>query len=228
MMNRKIGFILCFVALLVASCTKDYLKYDSELTAIKFNYKTNLEDSLIYSFALHPGLLKDTVKIPVQIIGFTASEDRPIALTVDETKSSAKLHDDFELLPSFIESKKLTGDVKVLIKKRDQMLGKALVISLKLKDNESFKSNVQGMSNFRIILTDQLARPSDWPNSFGDYSKVKHEFVIKTIQIGTDYYKINAQQMIYYLGVLTNALYEYNKANPGNPLKDETGRLVTF
>ena len=83
------------------------------------------------------------------------------------------------------------------------------------------------MGTLRVIVR-SLVRPADWPKEFGIYSSVKHKFVIQITQKGTDYKEWNAQELIYYIGLLNKALYEYNKNHPGEPLTDENGLAVTF
>ena len=58
-----------------ASCGKEYKVYDANLAAVRFNLG-NAPDSMVYSFALMPGVEEDTVKIPVRILGFTVPQNR--------------------------------------------------------------------------------------------------------------------------------------------------------
>ena len=81
-------------------------------------------------------------------------------------------------------------------------------------------------NTYKIVLTNHLTEPAGWP--FGEYSRIKHQFVIQTLGIATDYDKWSTSETIYYTGIMINALYEYNKAHPGEPLTDENGLVVTF
>ena len=114
----------------------------------------------------------------------------------------------------------------VKIKKSAEVETKDLVVKLRLCGNDLFAAAPIDAETFRIILTSKLAEPTGWP--FGDYSVIKHKFVIQTIGIATGYEKWSTSDRIRYQGILTQALYEYNKAHPNDPLKDEDGMLITF
>lgn len=76
--------VLLFVGSLLMGCEKDYQVYDADLEAIRFSTPT---DSMVYSFALMPGVETDTVEIPLQILGFTAAADRVAEVVVVSEKN---------------------------------------------------------------------------------------------------------------------------------------------
>lgn len=209
-------------------CKKEYMKFDEDLSSVRFVYNQAQQGRVTYSFAMHPGKNRDTLEIPVQIIGFTAPFAREIALAAVPDKTTGQTSTHFELVGGFVPENSTTGKVHIVVLRSDDLDDREVVITIQLAENEYFSEAPVNESTYEIVLSNQLSRPADWPSEFGVYSRVKHEFVIEAIGIGADYEALNAQQLIYYVGLLNNVLYEYNKANPGNPLTDENDLIVTF
>ena len=99
-------------------------------------------------------------------------------------------------------------------------------MKVRLGHNDYFAAAPIGENTYRIVLTNRLTNPKGWP--FGEYSRVKHQFVIQILGIATDYDKWTRGEQIHNTSIMVDALYKYNKAHPGNPLTDENGLLVSF
>lgn len=209
-------------------CTKDYLIFDKEIASLRFIYNQSEQDSITYSFALFPDKNQDTVSLPLQIIGLTSDQEREVKVDFDPVATTAIVNTNFEIQPCFIPKNSVKGSLKVVIKRTPDLETKNAIISIVLKENKHFLDPPVNESKYNIILSGALAKPSDWPHEFHPYSKTKHEFVIKITNKGADYSSWSEQELIYYMGLLNKALYEYNKNNPGNPLTDENGLQVTF
>ncbi|MBA6152046.1 DUF4843 domain-containing protein [Gelidibacter maritimus] len=222
--NKIFGVLLLLIAL--SGCNNKYLEYDESLSTVRFIYNIAEQDSVTYSFALHPGVSEDVIDIPIQLIGLTSPVDREVGVEIDKEKTTAKENDNFIIGQSVIQADSITGKLRVNVKKTSNLEDESLVIAFKLSENANFASSPIDKSTYKIILTSKLIEPSDWP--FNEYSRVKHEFVIKVTGKGTNYSEWNAQELIYYIGELNKALYEYNKEHPGDFLTDENGLLVTF
>lgn len=224
--NMVIGILFCS---LVSSCEKPSEVYNSELAAVRF-FLDGAADSTVYSFALHPGIGEDTLQIPVQILGFTTSQSRQVKVVADNRKMTAIEGNDFDLMPCVIPADSIGGVQKVIIRKTAELNNEDRWISLKLTDSPDLAAGPVNELDYRIILTNQLIKPSDWLSQFGEYSRVKHEFVIKVTGKGTNYaeWKYQYQFLTYYIGLLNNALYDYNNAHPGHPLVDENGIPIEF
>lgn len=220
--------VVGIISLTNLSCSKEYQYFDDKLASVRFIYNKALEDSITYSFALRPGLDQDTVSIPMHIIGFTKDYAREVNIAVDLKTTTAVEEVNYKLLKCEFLPNSVKGDLKVIVKKTADLASKDLKISLNLGANNNFSAGSVNESTFHIILTGRLTKPSDWPGDFGLYSRTKHEFVIEVTKVGTNYHQWSGQLRIYYLGLLNKALYEYNKNNPGKPLVDENGVLVTF
>lgn len=224
---RFIIVIVGYIALstIISGCTADYLEYNQAIAALRFEYKDG-KDSVVYSFTLHPDKEEDIVEVPYQLMGYAMSADRVVGIEIDKAMTTAVEGQDFSIEKTILASEMISGRIPVTVRKSTALEQKNLVIVLRLCKNESFSEPPINEAIFRIVITNQLTKPDKWP--FKEYSQVKHEFVIKVTGVGTDYDKWSGQELVYWTGVLTKALYEYNKNHPGNPLKDENGLLVTF
>lgn len=229
-MKIKTLYILllaCLTSVTLNSCDQnDYLQYDENQAYVGFAYPSYGNDSIVYSFALHPNVEEDIVKVPIKLFGYAASQDREVGVEVIESESTAKDGVDFVIEQKRMEANAYKDSLIVKIKKSAEVETKDLVVKLRLCGNDLFAAAPIDAETFRIILTSKLAKPTGWP--FGDYSVIKHKFVIQTIGIATGYEKWSTSDRIRYQGILTQALYEYNKAHPNDPLKDEDGMLITF
>ena len=188
----KYGLLLSvLIALGCSSCQKDdYVQYDAGYASLRFIYEADGNDSIVYSFALHPDKEEDIVEIPFKLIGLPIGEIRQVGLEIVK-----------------LEEHNLT-------------------VAFRLCENENFKAAPINENTFSIVLTNHLSEPTGWP--FGDYSRIKHQFVIQVLGIATDYDKWSTSEVIHYTSVMIDALYEYNKAHPGEPLTDENGLVITF
>lgn len=229
-MKIKTLYILllaCLTSVTLNSCDQnDYLQYDENQAYVGFAYPSYGNDSIVYSFALHPNVEEDIVKVPMKLFGYASSQDREVGVEVIESESTAKEGVDFVIEQKRMEANAYKDSLIVKIKKSAEVETKDLVVKLRLCGNDLFAAAPIDAESFRIILTSKLTEPTGWP--FGDYSVIKHKFVIQTIGIATGYEKWSTSDRIRYQGILTQALYEYNKAHPNDPLKDEDGMLITF
>ena len=218
-------FFILSIIIMGTSCQKDdYLQYDSNYASLRFVYSASGNDSIVYSFALHPDTEEGIVEVPFKLIGLATSVNRTVGVEVVSTGTTAK--DNFIIENCELPADAIEGTLKVRVKKTDNLDAQNLSLVVRLCENNHFSAAPIDEDTYRIVLTNQLIKPTGWP--FGEYSSVKHQFVIKVTGIATDYNKWNNSDRIYYTGILVKALYEYNKEHPGEPLKDENGLLVTF
>ena len=82
-MKIKTLYILllaCLTSVTLNSCDQnDYLQYDENQAYVGFAYPSYGNDSIVYSFALHPNVEEDIVKVPMKLFGYAASQDREVA-----------------------------------------------------------------------------------------------------------------------------------------------------
>ena len=147
-------------------------------------------------------------------------------LKVVKEETTAQENDHFIIERSELPADSIKGILKVKVKNTPELENHNLVATFRLCGNENFAAAPVNENTYKIVLTNHLTEPAGWP--FGEYSRIKHQFVIQTLGIATDYDKWSTSESIYYTGIMVNALYEYNKAHPGEPLTDENGLVVTF
>lgn len=217
--------ILILIVLSLCNCTTEYEEYDAKLASVCFIY-SGAADSITYSFRLHPETTEGTIEIPFRLMGYAVSHDRKVKVESVLDETSAVEGKDFVMEESILAADSIHGKIKVKVMKSDKLDQQDLMLTIRLRKNEDFDEPPINESTFRIVITNKLTKPDKWP--FNEYSRVKHEFVIKVTGIGTGYDKWSGQEIVYWTGILTKALYEYNKLHPGNPLTDENGLLVTF
>ena len=90
----KYGLLLSvLIALGCSSCQKDdYVQYDAGYASLRFIYEADGNDSIVYSFALHPDKEEDIVEIPFKLIGLPIGEIRQVGLEiVKEEKQPGKM-----------------------------------------------------------------------------------------------------------------------------------------
>lgn len=226
--NTALFTVIFAFVLNVTACKDEYMFFDEEFASMQFAGSGSTNDSVVFSFALRPGVDVEKVKIPLRLIGFTSEQEREVSVRVDQSKTTAKEGVDYSIEKCVLPAREIYADLEIIVKRSVELENEDLVLSIFLEENEYFKKPPVESGDFKIVLTSELSKPSDWKNEFGPYSVVKHEFIIKVTNKGTDYYEWSGQLLIYYLGMLNQALYEYNKEHPGEPLTDEFGVLVTF
>jgi hypothetical protein len=224
----KYSIIGLFVLLvLTVSCSQDdYLRYDTDTASLRFVYSSYGNDSTVFSFGLHPDVEEAVVEVPVQLIGLASSEAREVGVEVLTDQTTAVENRDYVIERSELDADSITGSLKVRVIKNSELDNGNKVVTVRLCSNSYFSAAPINYATFRIVVTNELAEPVGWP--FDDYSRVKHEFVILHTGVANYYNKWSTSELVYWKGVLINALYEYNKAHPGEPLTDENGLIVTF
>lgn len=224
---KRFGYTAGLLLLVMASCSKDsYLRYDINVASLRFVYSPAGKDSTVYSFGLHPGVEEDIVEVPFKLIGISSSEPREVVVEVVKEKTTAIENNDFVIEPCRLPADTIAGSVKIKVKKNASLDAESRVVTLRLCSNNYFSEAPVNESMFKVVITNELAEPAGW--IFNEYSRVKHEFVILHTGIATSYNQWSTSEQIYWKGVLIKALYEYNKAHPGEPLTDENGLIVTF
>lgn len=218
---------MCLTILgILSSCKDDFMEFDKNMSSVRFVYEKGQGDSITYSFALNTNVVDKSIKIPLNIIGTTKSFDRKVNIQINTEETTAKENYNYFLQECIIPAESTSGEL--IVKLFEKEFVDELKIVLFIGSNNDFTNGPINESKIKIILTNNLSKPSDWPGPFGDYSLVKHKFIIEVTGKGSNYNEWTAAQIIYYIGELNKALYEYNKVHPGNPLTDENGLVVTF
>lgn len=222
---------LLFTVVLLSSCEKDYQYYDDTLEAVSFDLPalTNGADSLSYSFAFFPGVNEDTIRIPVHLWGYTTNTDRQVNVKVLAENTTAKEGEDYTVLPCVIRGTRTSDDLNLVVRRTDKMKRGFYQVCLKIEDSPDLIAGPENEGTLRVILTAMLVRPLDWPYQLGDWSQVKHQFVIDVTGKGTNFGTISTMvRWTAFMQQLYEALNKYNGEHPNDKLKDENGNLVVF
>lgn len=221
--------LLCFgvAAIWCSSCSKDgYVKYDADYASLRFIYTAYGNDSIVYSFALYPDKEEGIVEIPFKLVGLASGQARKVKVEVVKEETTAKENDNFVVETSELPADSIKATLKIRVKKTPDLENRNLDVKFRLSSNDYFAAAPVDESMYRIILTNHLTQPKGWP--FGDWSRVKHQFVIQILGIAADYDKWSQGERIHYTSIMVDALYQYNKEHPGNFLTDENGLLISF
>lgn len=217
----------CLLGLLLLACSEnDHATYSGS-DCIYF-CQTTQQDSMQYSFAA--GLThRDTVRIPVRIIGAAAQHDRQIAYVVAPT-STARADVHYRLLrqPALLPAGQVQTTIDVEVSDADPALQQGRVeLHLTLAANEAFQAGYPDRQQARLIITGLLVKPSYWemPLSlyFGKYSRAKHRLCIQVMGHDfpdrfdeADISRYIAYGRLVYASLLRNPLYD-----------EDTGQTVT-
>lgn len=167
--------------LLLAGCQENDRMIYEEKPAVYFSSVTE-EDSISYSFAA--GLTnEDVVNIPIRIIGEQVSYERKIALYADPS-STAVEGVQYKELPTEVTLP--AGDVEtnipVTVMNNELENGDVRLI-INLKSNDDFDLGYSGQLRAKLVITNQLVKPSYWDMPlklyYGEYTKAKHQLCIQ-------------------------------------------------
>ncbi len=252
-MKHKLIY-LAFIALVLSSCKKsEELLFEKEFSALNIWLGANPQkaDSLTYNFAFKPVKDLDTINFSVRLSGLPYSTDREFQLKAiggDTLKIKKEVHYTF---PKYIlKAGAYSGVFPIYIKRSSDFKTAQGRIIFGLKEDNNFKKGIVERSDLIVILKDQFSKPANWDLDptpyrpltvfFGTYSDVKFQFI--TTAIGrAPLFKVrnNTQPLVppdeiyytqasYYQSQVKIELAKYNAANPGAPLRNEYGEIITF
>ena len=229
--------MLLVVAAASAGCQdSDVKRYDIEDSAINFGYMSTTGKvvlSNISSFSLK-GMTaeKDTLEIPMVLVGPIADYDRHITVKVAESEScNAVEGEDFRLLDAVLLAGEYHTVLPVEVKKLSREKNE---ISLKVEivPNEWFRAGYPDYQQASILWSEKYVRPvekvfREWYFFFcKGYSEHEHELLVE--YFGTDielYTRYNdptlINRSIYFFNAASREFREWVKAhddaNPGDP-----------
>ena len=249
-----IGF--CFSIALIG-CQKDKYFLYNDVGRIQFGPSP---DMLYYSgaelrdtvkaytfFYEKDDLTKDTVYFDVYTVGGIKPDDRHFKLEQIEVEGKLNAVSgvhfepfDSELSVSNFVIKKdsVHATVPIILLRDLSLKDTSVVLRFKLVENDDFALGQEANLWREVNYTDRLSQPNMWDATssryyFGDYSEVKHKFMIDSTGQKWDdefitFIRIDYSLLQYWVGRCKNALIKYNNAHPTAPLKDENGELVIF
>ena len=110
----KYGLLLSvLIAIGCGSCQKDnYVQYDAGYASLRFIYTAEGNDSIVYSFALHPDKQEDIVEIPFKLVGLAVGQAREIGVEVVKEETTAQENDHFIIERSELPADSIKGILK--------------------------------------------------------------------------------------------------------------------
>ncbi|MEA5006874.1 MAG: DUF4843 domain-containing protein [Rikenellaceae bacterium] len=192
-MKKSIYKYLIFSALIyiASSCEKTPEVYDAG-SGLNFYYTSTSDTLLSYSFVYGPSsMLTDTVWVKVETMGPLSDRDREITIVQQMTGKDdavAGTHyvsfNDASLKKYyFMRANRSRDSIPVVLKRDGSLKENSYNLMIRIESNKDFKLISKERNGVRIVLTDQLARPSRWAiycsAYFGDYGPVKHKWMIE-------------------------------------------------
>lgn len=235
-MKKYLYFVLWIVVM--SSCSQnDPLAYENN-PAINFKDK-DLNFSFFYS-KLNSN--QENVEITLYVMGKPADVDRPFKLVQsnlgEENAAVPGTHylpfDSPEMISRMvIPAGKSELKLPITLLKDPSLELSTVKLSIRVMENENFKSGVMEMDSTNVYISSLALKPSnwnDWRYAFGtSWGSVKMRFIIDHTGIAdftavpTDYY-----YLLYLNSKLNQALYDYNEAHPNAHLVEADGTFVNF
>ena len=178
--------LILFAVSAFLSCQKNEdLIFDSK-PGLYFALEDDI-DSLTYSL-LGNISDKDTVRIPVKIMGNALNYDGNFRVQVVASGTTAQVGQHYTALnDSYVfEAGKFMQDFEIEVSKSDPDLEtQSKSITLQILESDDFSVGYTKSSVLKLIITNQIIKPSYWAMPmalyFGEYSKVKHNIIIKIL-----------------------------------------------
>lgn len=240
-------FIMTLVILTMSACKREEIKLYSGKQMIDFG--SGVAGSLVdstknFTFYYSPaGATQDTAWFDVYALGGPVSRERTISLQQIAATGAAVTN----ALPG-VDYKKFTdpdlskwyvmkaGAVKaripIVMLRTDNLKKTNITLMFDVVANKDFEPGVQGYLWRKLVFTEQLSKPFNWPGFLGSYSVEKHKFIIANSDLRWDSADIaliieTYSTAYYYNSVFVQALNAYNNTH-AEPLRDENKDLITF
>lgn len=192
-------------------------------------------DSLFYSFANFPAAAEKDTFLELQIMGNLAAQPRSVQVKVDPGATTA-LPEEYEIGKEiFIPANSIKGRLPLKLKVSPRLESSRAVLSLQLQSSADLAvdpekpGKINELVRFRVVFTNVLTQPADWPVYWGAYSKVKHRLVIDltgySVYSGVNW---NTSLETKVTGICNQWLEQYNANHPGAPYSNETGMAIRF
>ena len=252
----KYSFTLLLAVFALLGCSEEEIdRYDTSLTALKIWVGTHagaVYESVDYnySYAYEEG----SITFYAQLVGMPVDHDRTFRLEAfgaDSASVAPTVRSEVYVIPAGATS----GTYKLYFNTQnlpspDLFTTTDGTISFRMVPNNDFAVGNENYQQFRVVLKNYLAKPSNWDTAnyprvalskyFGTYSRVKYQFMIEHLGLidfeinynaQTSYDEttnvVSAAYAVYLQQVMQRALNEYNSSHD-EPLTDEFGLPVTF
>ncbi len=200
---NKIG--LCGLLAAFTACEKDLPMYSSQECMLNFEYENVTEqnteditddDKIInWSFILNSTVDAevDTIWLTVTTMGYLKDYDRPIALEqvmTGDNDAQAGVHyvsfNDADLCANYyyIPANAAEQEIPVVVLRDESLQDESVTLKIALKENEYFSLGYPEFSDYTLVITDKLSKPTAWDvcsleEYFGEYGEAKHSLMIE-------------------------------------------------
>lgn len=187
MLLKNISWLALGVVLAISSCTKEEVKFYDGKDRIQFSKlgtgtAARYIDSADFSFAAKGDLLADTVFIPVDLTGRTASVDREFKVAFEATGSNAIPGQDFDFGKCVIKAGSFKGIFPLILRNTKDLENIRKTVTFKLVANDHFEVGIGTQLKSKVAFFNFMVKPVDWElrmaRFFGTYSKTKHRFIL--------------------------------------------------
>lgn len=195
-MKLRFQFILAMFAILGIWGCEDKPDLFKETDGVYFG---TADTAVSYSFAKYPKKVIDTVRIPVSVLGNSASTDRSIGVeVVPVTDGNAAIEGThFKILDnSIIPAKAVAGTILVVVyRTSDLEAGKVVKFAIRLKKDQNFPAEgIVGKQKLAINLA-YLQKPASWGEftgsvtgffagyntNFGTWTPTKYKLILDAL-----------------------------------------------
>ncbi|WP_256006869.1 DUF4843 domain-containing protein [Pedobacter deserti] len=190
-------------------------------------------DSIVVSFAsVDDAVLERKVSMLAYTMGYISDKPREFKISVDPASNA--LPEEYELPATFVVPARATvARIPITLKRSDRLKNLKVKLILKLEPNDNFQLSERIRRNeidmgptFQFHWTAQLVRFRYWNSGlWGGYSYNKHRFLLNSQDLYKDFDLIPLSELDRAIGIIaaraTKALYDYNQANPGNPILND-------
>ena len=174
---KKIIFIIMAAVVGIAACQKKDVASFHGAANIYFNLDPT--DSVLYTFALHPGKASDTAWVPVRISGDRENRDRMFAVKVIDSATTAVVNKHYQPLKDqyLLPAGAGVGYMPVILFNTDTMLFKrSFTLKLEVVPTGDFNSDISERISTKVVFSNRLEKPTWWEKSPGGaYSIVKYQ-----------------------------------------------------
>lgn len=236
--------------LALVACQERTPEFFQDITGVYFNNMSatmSVTDSLDLTFVYEAG---DEMEVPVkvQLLGRSAEQDRPLAVTV--SSDNAREGVDYVLPQQTVMPAGASSvDYVVVLKRTDALKSERKMIHLTLHANEHFDLPVAKMEQIadtvsivdvRIYFSDMFTKaPAAWDeNLLGKFTQQKFELICKVLQINpadfNDTSLITLAKMLYISAEMTAYVAEQKENRDAGKDYDKdafdpkTGEPLTF
>jgi len=188
-------------------------------------------DSLLFSFvSTHESVTEINMEVTLHIMGLPFPQSRTARVGVVAANTTAESSQYVVPTQVAIPANALSATFPVTLKRSIDLQNTTMRLQIEVLDSDDFKVGAREYTHLLLKWNDILSMPTNWAffeEFFGTFSVVKYRFMLGN-GVPELSETMSWAQLMHYKVMLQGALDEYNAANPGNPLTDENGQIITF